>query len=377
MRIAVVGQGYVGQALSKAAQGSGIKVIGIDVDAEKVRALAAIGYEVTTNFSMVNSCEIIVIAVPTPLNKRREPDLSHLESACKSLAPFVSPKTLIINESTSYPGTLRDVIAPLFAQNGVEFASAPERVDPGNLKWTIRNTPRLVAGLTDAATKRAADFYRLFCESVIEVSTPEVAEAAKLFENTFRQVNIALVNEFAQITNALGISTTETLKAAATKPYGFMPFMPSVGVGGHCIPIDPSYLSFVARKAGVESNFINVANEVNLLMPEFIAKRIDTEFGVKGKRIQIAGISYKAGVADTRESPALKLLLKLREMGGEVSWHDELVKEFAGETSKPISKVDIGVICTAHAGVDYAAWNSGTVVIDVSAGDELRLRKYL
>jgi UDP-N-acetyl-D-glucosamine dehydrogenase len=212
------------------------------------------------------------------------------------------------------------------------------------------------------------------------VSSPEVAEAAKLFENTFRQVNIALVNEFAQIADALKISTFETLEAAATKPYGFMSFMPSVGVGGHCIPVDPSYLSFAAEKAGVEAAFINLANNVNAGMPRYVATRIADLLGgsVKGKRIQVVGISYKADVSDTRESPALALIKVLREMGALVSWHDEIVGEFSGEASKPLAEVDLGVIATAHSGVDYSAWkNSGVMVIDVSTSSKTGWPKFL
>jgi UDP-N-acetyl-D-glucosamine dehydrogenase len=212
------------------------------------------------------------------------------------------------------------------------------------------------------------------------LSSPEVAEAAKLFENTFRQVNIALVNEFAQIANSLGISTSETLEAASSKPYGFMPFLPSIGVGGHCIPVDPSYLSFAASNAGVEARFINLANEVNAGMPEFVVRRIKNlaNGDLKGKTIQIAGISYKAGVADTRESPALVLISLLKSFGAEVSWHDEVVGSWDDEASKPLFGADIGVIATAHPGVDYGPWKNGkTMVIDVSTAPHTGWPKFL
>ena len=310
------------------------------------------------------------------MSSAREPDLSYLKSACESIRVHISPKTLLINESTSYPGTLRNFIAPLFDER-VLFASAPERVDPGNEKWGLSNTPRIVAGLTAEAQKRAVDFYSSICTEVISVSSPELAEAAKLFENTFRQVNIALVNEFAQIASSLGISTHETLAAATTKPYGFMPFMPSIGVGGHCIPVDPSYLSYVAEQVGTDARFIKLANQVNLSMPLYIAERIDEKYGVKGKEIQVAGIAYKAGVSDTRESPALALIGHLRAMGANVNWSDSLVGRLGDEVSKPISKVDIGVIATAHPGVDYSPWKNGTVVIDVSTGKDLGWPKFL
>ncbi len=380
MRVAIIGQGYVGTAVGVAANDSGHEVIGIEIDSKKLAWLKdSLKYSVTDDYGMVAGAQIVVIAVPTPLNEQREPDLSFIRAACESLKSKLRESVLIINESTSFPGTLRNVIAPILG-DGHMYASAPERVDPANDKWGITNTPRLVSGLTPEATAKAVEFYRSFCNQVVEVSSPEVAEAAKLFENTFRQVNIALVNEFAQIADALNISTFETLEAAATKPYGFMSFMPSVGVGGHCIPVDPSYLSFAAEKAGVEAAFINLANNVNAGMPRYVASRIADLLGgsVEGKTIQVAGISYKADVSDTRESPALSLIEVLREMGALVSWHDEVVREFAGEASKPLAEVDLGVIATAHTGVDYSAWkNSGVMVIDVSTSSKTGWPKFL
>lgn len=380
MKVAIIGQGYVGSALGIAAHKSGHDVLGIEIDEKRRRELASsIGYPVIADYSSVQGSDVVVIAVPTPLNKEREPDLTFLESACKSLAAVLKSSVLVVNESTSYPGTLRNVIAPILG-DGHLYAAAPERIDPANEKWGIENTPRLVSGLSSEATAKALDFYRSFCKEVVAVSTPEVAEAAKLFENTFRQVNIALVNEFAQIAQALGISTFETLGAAATKPFGFMPFLPSIGVGGHCIPVDPSYLSFAAEKVGVEASFINLANKVNALMPEYLAGRISELLGgsVSGKTIQVAGISYKADVADTRESPALKLISLLRGAGAKVSWHDQVVGEWNGESSTPLSSVDLGVIATAHDGVDYSAWkNEKTMVIDVSTSSNTGWPKFL
>ena len=376
MRIGIVGQGYVGATLAKAASDSGHSVLGIEVDEKRIEELKGSPFPITSDFSELGSCEVVVIAVPTPLDRERNPDLSFLKSACESIRGSISTGTLVINESTSFPGTLRNVIASILGES-FQYASAPERVDPGNEKWNLKNTPRLVAGLTDEATKRAVEFYKSICDEVIEVSSPEVTEAAKLFENTFRQVNIALVNEFAQIASSLGISTFEVLGAAATKPYGFMPFLPSVGVGGHCIPVDPSYLSYVAEKVGMDAQFINLANEVNLGMPEYVASKIDSKFGLRGKKVQVAGISYKAGVADTRESPSIALIKALRDRRADVNWSDSLVKEFAGEMSAPISKVDIGVICTAHPGVDYSPWKNGTIVVDVSTAKDLGWPKFL
>ena len=380
MSVAIIGQGYVGKALGLAASSAGHQVIGIENDPVKLKGLSSsLSYEVSGDYSKVSSSSIVVISVPTPLDKKREPDLSFIKSACQSLKEVLDSPVLIINESTSFPGTLRNVIAPILGSKHL-YASAPERIDPANEVWGIENTPRLVSGLSDEATKRAIEFYRSFCKEVIPVSSPEVAEAAKLFENTFRQVNIALVNEFAQIAGALGISTVETIKAASSKPYGFMPFMPSIGVGGHCIPVDPSYLSFAARQAGIDASFIDLANKVNALMPEYIAARIEKLLGGKiaGKKIQIAGISYKADVADTRESPALALIAKLRELGADVSWHDELVGACNGEKSSKLEAVDLGIIATAHSGVDYSPWkNSQSMVIDLSTTTNTGWQKFL
>ena len=376
MRISVVGQGYVGTSISNAALDAGHEVYGVEVNETRIEELVGSRYPVGSDFSVISSSEIVIVAVPTPLDGSRKPDLGFLKSACESINKHISSGTLLINESTSYPGTLRSFIAPIFDKD-LFFASAPERVDPGNEKWGISNTPRIVAGLTPPALEKAVRFYRSICDEVEEVSSPEVAEAAKLFENTFRQVNIALVNEFAQIASSLGISTHETLSAASTKPFGFMPFLPGIGVGGHCIPVDPSYLSYVADQAGMDARFIKLANEVNLGMPSYIARRIDEEFGVTGKEIQVAGIAYKAGVADTRESPALALISKLRSMGGIVTWSDSYVGQLGKEFSTDISKVDIGIIATAHPGVDYGPWRNGTVVIDVSTGKDLGWPKYL
>lgn len=380
MRVAIIGQGYVGKALGIAAHNAGHSVVGVEIDSVRVAALSGVvGYSVSSDFSSVTGAEVIVIAVPTPLDEQRVPDLSHVESACESLKGYVGAGVLVVNESTSFPGTLRDVIAPILGSDCL-YVSAPERIDPANEKWGIENTPRLIAGMSREASVKALEFYRSLCKEVHEVSSPEVAEAAKLFENTFRQVNIALVNEFAQIANVLGISTHETLAAAATKPYGFMPFVPSVGVGGHCIPVDPSYLSYAAEKAGVEASFINLANSVNVLMPRYIAGRISELLGgsVSGKKIQIAGISYKSDVADTRESPALSLMEILRGMGAVVTWCDEVVGNWSGEASTPLSVVDVGVIATAHPGVDYSAWkNERTMVIDVSTAPNTGWPKFL
>jgi UDP-N-acetyl-D-glucosamine dehydrogenase len=379
MRVGIIGQGYVGSALAIAADSAGHQVIGIESDQRRLKELnQLVRYQVSGDYSAVTGSEIIVIAVPTPLNDLGQPELSYLTSACQSLAKVLNSPTLIINESTSYPGTLRNLIAPILGQSHL-YAAAPERIDPANKVWGIENTPRLVAGLSDEARDKALEFYKSFTKEVIPVATAEVAEAAKLFENTFRQVNIALVNEFAQIANALGVSSSEVLSAAATKPYGFMPFLPSIGVGGHCIPVDPTYLSYAASQVGVEASFINLANQVNAAMPDYIAARIKTQLGsMTGKSIQIAGISYKADVSDIRQSPAILLIEKLREMGAEVSWHDQVVGQWAAESSSALKGVDLGVIAIAHSGVDYGAWRNGkTMVIDLSTAPNTGWPKFL
>jgi UDP-N-acetyl-D-glucosamine dehydrogenase len=318
--------------------------------------------------SLLDGCDVIVIAVPTPLDADRNPDLSYVHAATYLISQHVKSPALIVNESTSYPGTLRKEIAGRIT--GVEhlYASSPERVDPGNNQWGTKNTPRLIGGLTSAAVAKAVQFYGSFCDNIIEVSSPEVAEAAKIFENTFRQVNIALVNEFAQIADALGISGREVLDAAATKPYGFMPFNPGPGVGGHCIPVDPSYLAHVANEVGVPATFIKRANEVNLAMPAYVVKRVVTGGGgsIKGKKVVVVGVSYKSNVADTRETPAAAVIDLLRKEGATVTWHDDLVGTWCGESSSPIAGADIAVVVTKHDGVDLDAVKACGYVFDCS-----------
>jgi UDP-N-acetyl-D-glucosamine dehydrogenase len=261
---------------------------------------------------------------------------------------------------------LRNEIAARITGVDHLYASSPERVDPGNTQWGTKNTPRLIGGLTPAAVAKAKEFYGSFCDSIIEVSSPEVAEAAKIFENTFRQVNIALVNEFAQISDALGISSREVIESAATKPYGFMAFNPGPGVGGHCIPVDPSYLAHVANQVGVPATFIKRANEVNLAMPAYVVKRVIAGNGgsIKGKKVVVVGVSYKSNVADTRETPAAAVIDLLREQGATVTWHDDLVANWRGETSSPIAGAEIAVVVTKHDGVDLTAIKACGYVFD-------------
>jgi UDP-N-acetyl-D-glucosamine dehydrogenase len=376
MRVAIIGQGYVGLTIAAGAAGAGHSVFGFDVnpalvdqlnagkshiegiaDTDLGRFIASGLYAASTDLSALDGSDVIVIAVPTPLDAQRNPDLSFVHAAAELIQMNVKSPALIVNESTSYPGTLRNEIAARITGVDHLYASSPERVDPGNTQWGTKNTPRLIGGLTPAAVAKAREFYGSFCDSIIEVSSPEVAEAAKIFENTFRQVNIALVNEFAQISDALGISSREVIEAAATKPYGFMPFNPGPGVGGHCIPVDPSYLAHVASQVGVPATFIKRANEINLAMPAYVVKRVVVGSGgsIKGKRVVVVGVSYKSNVADTRETPAAAVIDLLREQGATVTWHDDLVGSWRGETSSPIAGADMAVVVTKHDGVDLAA----------------------
>ena len=360
MKIAIIGQGYVGRSIAQAAVGAGHSIVGFDIDSEVISALKIGGdFKGTTDASSIGEAEVIVVAVPTPLDSARKPDLSSVRTACKTIIEHVKNPVLVINESTSYPGTLRNEIASVIEKAsglGHMYASSPERVDPGNEKWTQKNTPRLLAGLTPEATILARKFYSSFCDEIIEVSTPEVAEAAKLFENTFRQVNIALVNEFAQISDALNIPTREVLNAAATKPFGFMSFQPGPGVGGHCIPVDPSYLAYVAEKVGVPAEFIRRANQVNLGMPAYVVSRVVKDVGLlKGKKVVVVGISYKANVPDTREAPAALVIEELTKQGAEVSWHDPVVGTWNGQSSSELKGFDIAIVVTKHDAVSEAA----------------------
>jgi UDP-N-acetyl-D-glucosamine dehydrogenase len=373
-KVAIIGQGYVGLTIASFAA-SHHEVIGLDNREEVVSnlnmgnshiegvssALLAShisneSYSATTDPSLISNAEIVIIAVPTPLNVERDPDLSFLERACKAIGENLNSPALIINESTSFPGTVRDFIKPTVAKYSKKplthlYSVSPERVDPGREDWNQKNTPRLYAGLTKDASEKTRDFYSTFCDQLVEVSSPEVAEAAKLFENTFRQVNIALVNEFAIISNSLGISVNETLQAANTKPYGFMKFTPSAGVGGHCIPVDPSYLSYAANQKGISASFIDLANQVNLDMPKYVVNRIEADNGgsLIGKTVQVIGVAYKPNVADVRETPAQLVIEELKLRGAFVSWHDPIVAKWFGESSQALGGSQIAVLVTRHS----------------------------
>ena len=389
--LAIIGQGYVGLPLAMAAVDAGWTVIGIDNFEAKVSqinsgsspvedisdqqlqaAIAKGAYKATTDFSTVSQASVITICVPTPLDEKREPDLELLRSAAKGIAPFVSNETLVVSESTSYPGTLRDVIIPIVNElkpkesQNLYFASAPERVNPGDPVWNQKNTPRLI-GAIDADSKiKVLEFYESICDAAVSVSTPEVAEAAKLLENTFRLVNIALINEFTQLCSANNINVHEVIDAASSKPYGFMPFRPGVGVGGHCIPVDPLYLTWWARQSGVKANFVESADSINQEMPKFVAERALTmvEKETDSPRVLILGVAYKPGVADVRETPATELRNYLKSKGATVAWHDPLVSKWEGSTSVDLDwDCDVAILATKQPGMDLRALTDRAVKI--------------
>jgi len=394
MKVTIIGQGYVGLPIAVYAAKAGYRVGGFDIDENKIRALK-IGISdspevlpdqiltlqaegklfFSSDISDHKDSSIYVIAVPTPLEEDNNPDLSYLKNACELLAKVVKSGDLVINESTSYIGTLRNFIRPIIEElsglSDLKYAVAPERIDPGNKVWSVKNTPRNISGLTDQATSDTVKFYSRFCDSINTLLKPEIAEAAKLFENTFRHINIALVNELSEIANKFDFSANDAIVAAATKPFGFMPFYPSIGVGGHCIPVDPSYLVYSAKQVGIESKFINLANQMNSSRPKIVADRIRIKLGgdLVDKRVQIAGITYKSDIADLRESPVLELITELKSLGAKVLWFDPYIETYNGETSQPLDpNIDLGIIVIPHYAVDFTIWKkSNTRVIDLSA----------
>jgi UDP-N-acetyl-D-glucosamine dehydrogenase len=380
--LAIIGQGYVGLPLAMAAVDAGWIVIGVDnfeakvdqinggtspvedVSEQKLQTAISNGlYRATTDFSEVTKASVVTICVPTPLDDKREPDLSLLKSAATGIAPYISDNTLVVSESTSYPGTLRDIIIPIINELkpvstvNVYFASAPERVNPGDVKWNQKNTPRLLGGIDEESQVKALAFYKSICDAVVTVSNPEVAEAAKLLENTFRLVNIALINEFAQICSAAGINVYEVINAAASKPYGFMPFTPGVGVGGHCIPVDPLYLTWWARQNGGQAAFVESADRINHEMPKYVAERAlrMVEGSIMNPRVLIIGVAYKPGVSDVRETPVTALRTHLHNLGANVAWHDPLVSIWEG--TKPVDlnwNCDVAILATNQPGMDLS-----------------------
>jgi UDP-N-acetyl-D-glucosamine dehydrogenase len=389
MNVGIVGMGYVGLPLGVAFAEAGHTVIGLEVAHERVEAinrgesyveditserLAALSDKLraTTRYADLAHADAVIIAVPTPLTRNREPDLGPLIGSGRSLAAVLQKGQLVVLESTTYPGTTRETLVPLLEESGLaagtdfNVAFSPERVDPGRTDYTLRNTPKVVGGLTPECHRRAVDLYREVCDNIVEVSTPEVAELEKVLENVFRSVNIALVNELAIMCDRMGIDIWEVVDAAATKPYGFMRFEPGPGMGGHCLPVDPFYLAWRAREFDTQTEFIELAGEVNQQMPYFCVERIARALNghakaVNGSRIVIFGVSYKGGVGDLRESPSLKIIRLLNDRGAEIAYHDEHVPSlpaFGLESEsfdEALEGADAVAIVTAHPGVDWQA----------------------
>ena len=375
MKVVIVGQGYVGLPLAIAAAQAGYDIIGLDTDETKIALLnsgtspirdvlgtsissAAPNYRATSSYDAIAQADCVVVCVPTPLDSQREPDLSVVISACRSIAQFMKPGALVIVESTVSPGATRGIIKDLLDQAGVEYllAYSPERIDPANTHWNVTNTPKLVAGLTSTAAAKARDFYRSFVSEVTVGSSIEVIETAKLLENSFRLVNISFINEIAEFCARMGIDVREVIAAAATKPYGFLPFYPSAGVGGHCIPVDPAYLVMKAREIGAPMRFIDLAMEVNLSLPSyFVGIATGILGGLSGKRIIVVGVAYKPEVSDTRQTPALSLIDLLRSAGALVNWHDDLVGTWNHERSVELSdEYDLAILVNPHANTDLS-----------------------
>ncbi|MDX6676286.1 MAG: UDP-N-acetyl-D-glucosamine dehydrogenase [Solirubrobacteraceae bacterium] len=389
MTVGIIGMGYVGLPLAVAFAAEGRDVVALDVDRRKVASLrAGRSYiedvsddtlaavlpriDATTQFASLARCDAVLICVPTPLTVNREPDLGPLVGAARSLSEVLQAGQLVVLESTTYPGTTRDRLAPILAESGLvagehfNLAFSPERVDPGRTDFTLRTTPKVVGGLTAACLERAAALYGEVCETIVRVSTPEAAELSKLLENIFRSVNIALVNELAMLCDRMGIDIWEVVDAAATKPYGFMRFDPGPGMGGHCLPVDPFYLSWRAREFGMATESIELAGKVNAQMPYHCVGRVerllnDAGKPVNGSKIALLGVSYKPGVSDVRESPGLKIVTLLAALGADLRYHDPFVERLPehGLHSLPLADAladaDLAVIVTAHPGVDHDA----------------------
>jgi UDP-N-acetyl-D-glucosamine dehydrogenase len=398
-RVGVIGLGYVGLPLAVEFAHKGFPTVGFEVDQSKAdtinRGESYIGdvgseavsemvkadrLQATTDFGQLSECDAIIICVPTPLRKTKEPDISYILAASEQIQRRLRRGQLVILESTTYPGTTDEVLLPMFEEHGLKLdedfllAFSPERVDPGNPQFQTHNIPKVVGGCTDDSTEAAAALYGQIVGEVHAVSSARVAEAAKLLENTFRAVNIGMANEMARLCYALGIDTWEVIRAAATKPFGFMPFYPGPGIGGHCIPLDPHYLSWKARQHGFDSRFIGLAEEVNSRMPEHVVQLVidglnDSEKSLKGSRVLLLGAAYKKDINDVRESPALSIIDRLRAKGADVRYHDPFVPEIRFDdahtegSGEPLSSVpltdeelraaDCAVIVTDHSGVDY------------------------
>ena len=398
--VGVIGLGYVGLPLAVAFAEHGCEIVAIDLDHRKVQMigegrsyiedvsserLAAVGGRIkaATGPAALGEADAVIVCVPTPLSANREPELGPLVDAARALGGVLRQGQLVVIESTTYPGTTRERLAPVLEESGLaagrEFnlAFSPERVDPGRTDFTLRNTPKVLGGLTPACAERARELYSLVCDQIVEVSSPEAAELTKLLENIFRSVNIALVNEMAMLTDRMGIDIWEVVDAAATKPYGFMRFEPGPGMGGHCLPVDPFYLAWRAREFDMSTEFVELAGKVNQQMPYHCVAKAqralnDAGLPVNGARIAVLGVSYKAGVGDTRESPALKIIELLRSLGGQLRYHDPHVPSLpelglaSVSLEEAVSDADLALIVTAHPGVDHElALRSARVVVDL------------
>jgi len=400
--ISIIGLGYVGLPLAMAFAEKGIRVIGIDKNSSKVKMLKRGKSYVedisdvelvrnleyfypTTNYSTLSTVETAIICVPTPLSKTKDPDISYIITAANEIAKYLHPGMLIVLESTTYPGTTEEVLKDIFKTNGLEvgkdfwLAFSPERIDPGNKKFNVKNTPKIVGGVTKDCTERAIRLYETICEKVVPVSSATAAEAVKLLENVFRAINIGLVNEFAQLCHRMGLDVWEIIEATSTKPFGFMPFYPGPGIGGHCIPVDPLYLSWKAKLFNFRTRFIELADEINSKMPEYVVYRIfevlnEAEKSIKGSRLLILGVSYKKNVGDVRESPALEVMRLLLEKRAEVIYNDPYVPEFSHFethwrsvelTNGLLEEADCVVILTAHSLYDWElVAKSANLVLD-------------
>ncbi len=387
MKVGIIGLGYVGLPLAAAFAEAGCDVVGVDTDvrrierlrrsesdvedvpSERLRAMAE-RFTATDEYSALGAVDAVVICVPTPLANHREPDLGYLVDAAAQLSRVLNPGSLVVLESTTYPGTTRERLLPILEESGLaagrEFnlAYSPERIDPGRTDHTIRTTPKVIGGFTEECRRRAVELYGLICDEIVEVSSPEVAELSKLLENIFRSVNIAFVNELAQLCDRMSIDVWEVVDAASTKPFGFMRFEPGPGMGGHCLPVDPFYLAFKAREHDFYTEFIELAGKLNQSQPQFCVQKIERTLNqaskpVRGSRVLVLGVAYKAGVGDLREAPALKIIRELRELGADVAYHDPHVPELSEfslasvDFDQEIGRADIACIVTAHPEVDY------------------------
>ncbi len=407
MSVGVIGLGYVGLPLVVAFAEAGEHVVAVDIDENKVNAIelgesyiedisserlraALPNIDVSSHFAPLARTDAVLICVPTPLTPNREPDLRPLISASQALGHVVQNGQLVVLESTTYPGTTREELVPLLEHrglrvgDGLNVAFSPERVDPGRTDFTLRTTPKVVGGMTPACTERAAELYGRVCDEVIRVSSPEAAEMSKLLENIFRSVNIALVNELAILAGRMNIDIWEVIDAAATKPYGFMRFEPGPGMGGHCLPVDPFYLTWRARKFHMATEFIELAGKINQQMPVHCVERIeralnDAELPVRGSKIAILGVSYKGGVGDIRESPALRIIEVLAERGADLVYHDPYVPDLPqfAMSSVPLedtTDADAVVLVTAHPNMDLGAIVSGATLFVDLRGATRKLR---